>query len=91
MAKIWFRIKAEPLATFIDRRLLPSTLSETDLYFEQLSTNFPKLKFWEWTEKEILEYIEKFLQVHSLRCKKCIEGKQKCQKMEILINIVEIL
>ena len=64
--------------------------NELDQFFEQLDSHFPKLKFEEMTKKEIELYCEKFLQVHSLRCKKCRDLGFRCQKSELLINISEI-
>lgn len=61
-----------------------------DKYFNKLLEEFPKLKIESLSEDEIWDYVEKFIQVHSLRCKRCLEEK-RCFKVELLVNIVEIL
>jgi hypothetical protein len=62
-----------------------------EIYFNQLLENFPKLDITNMTIKEIEDYAERYIQIHSLRCKICkSESFKTCSKIQLLINITEI-
>lgn len=87
------------LALLSSQRLTPSIKgsttnkileSEQDKFFHQLFEHFPKLKLENLSPKEVEIWAERYMQIHSLRCKKC-KNDLRCKKLELLINIGEIL
>jgi hypothetical protein len=79
------------LSIDIDGRKLNSR-TEFEIRLEQLSnhTFFNKTEFDRLTKNQIYILIEKWLQIHSLKCKRCKSNKV-CYSSEVVINFSEVL